>query len=147
MFGKVRNFFAQSTKFIQKSSVFQQKMLKRFLWTRRIYLWQPMPNCFAPSPIFLTQSTKLPRNHLFPSFFPLKIFHRTVRLKFRKPCCECLANSGTFSLKVRKSFKNHRFPMKNAQNIPLDTPNAALTNPAELFCLKSKFFLLKIQNY
>ena len=43
--------FRSKYEFHSEIIVFSRKRLKRLLWTRRMHLWQPLPNCFAQSPI------------------------------------------------------------------------------------------------
>ena len=65
-------FSLKVRKSVRNHRFFKKKMLKIFLWKRRVQLWQPLPNCVAQNPIFFTQSTKLLQNHQNHHFF--KIF-------------------------------------------------------------------------
>ena len=52
LFWQSPELFRSKYEIHSKIIVFSKKMLKRFLWTRRMHLWQPLPNCFARSLIF-----------------------------------------------------------------------------------------------
>ena len=95
---------------------------------------------FCPKTNFITQSTKLLRNHLFFQSFSLSnFFSGHVDWSIGNPAVSFWQSQERFCSKCKKLSKVIVFPMKNAQKIPLDTPNEALTTPAKLFCPKSNF--------
>ena len=138
MFGKFRNFFAQSEKIFQKSSFSNEKCSKHSSGHSECSFDKPCGIVLPKVQIFFTQNTKLLKNQHFSSFFSLpKFFSGHLDWSFGNPAVNFRQGPELFRSKWENLSKIIVFSKKNAQKIPLDTPNAALTTHVKLFHAKS----------
>ena len=129
-FAKVRNFSTQVVKITENQSFLSKKILKAFIWTRRMQFWHPLVKVFSQEPkIFWSKYGKDWQTITFPKKKSSICFLGLVNCGFENPLVNCLLNAIKTSPQVTKMVcSNHRnfkkiitfrnvFPQKR----PLDT--------------------------